>query len=399
MNHMRSRVPEKTAERILDYLSDQQAEMVDFLRQLTLAESPSDVPASQAEVLQLLSDFLGDIEFVTERIPGRQTGGSLSARKQSDASVPNQLLVGHCDTVWPKGSVEQMPVEVSDGKLKGPGVYDMKSGLAQMLYALRALHVLGLEPSLSPVVFVNTDEEIGSGESHAHITRLAKEARRVFVLEPSLGPLGKLKTARKSVGQFTVVVKGKAAHAGLDPEAGVSAIAELASVIQKLFALNDASQGTTVNVGMIEGGLRPNVVAPESKAAVDVRVLTKEEGQRVEAAIRNLQPTTPQTTIEVTGGMGRPPLQLNEANRKLWELARDLGKQIGLELENGTAGGGSDGNFTSQFTATLDGLGGVGDGAHALHEHVRVDDLPRRSALLTLLLLAPDVHSSDDALL
>ena len=258
-----------------------------------------------------------------------------------------------------------MPVEVSDGKLKGPGVYDMKSGLAQMLYALRALHVLGLEPSLSPVVFVNTDEEIGSGESHAHITRLAKEARRVFVLEPSLGPLGKLKTARKGVGQFTVVVKGKAAHAGLDPEAGVSAIAELASVIQELFALNDASQGTTVNVGMIEGGLRPNVVAPESKAAVDVRVLTKEEGQRVEAAIRNLQPTTPQTTIEVTGGMGRPPLQLNEANRKLWELARDLGKQIGLELENGTAGGGSDGNFTSQFTATLDGLGGVGDGAQA----------------------------------
>lgn len=364
--------------------------MIEFLKRLVLAESPSDVPRAQRTVLRLLERSLEDLGLTVKRIPGSKTGGSLLAEWPADATRASQLLIGHCDTVWPEGQIEQMPVELRQNTLKGPGVYDMKSGLTQMVFALRALRALGLEPPLRPILFINTDEEIGSQESREHIVRLAKETRRAFVLEPSLGVRGKLKTARKGVGRFNVVVKGRAAHAGLDPEAGASAIAELALIIQQLFALNDPAAGTTVNVGMIEGGLRPNVVAPESKAAVDVRVLTAEEGQRVSTAIQNLRPTTPNTSVEVSGGMGRPPLEPTLQNRQLWQLARDIGAQIQLPLEEGTAGGGSDGNYTSQFTATLDGLGGVGGGAHATDEFIQVAELPRRTALLALLLLAPE---------
>jgi glutamate carboxypeptidase len=282
-----------------------------------------------------------------------------------------------------------MPVSVEQQRIKGPGVYDMKCGLVQIIFALRTLRDLELSPPLTPVTLINTDEEIGSRETLPAIRHVARRVRRAFVLEPSLGPTGKLKTARKGVGHFTIIVKGKAAHAGLDPEAGASAIVELSHVIQKLFALNDIQQGTTVNVGVIDGGLRPNVVAPESRAEVDVRVLAAEEGARVEAAIRTLEPTTAGTTIEVVGGINRPPMQRTAENQQLWHLARDLGRELGMDIEQGIAGGGSDGNFTSLFTATLDGLGAVGDGAHASHEHVIIDHMPGRCALLALLLLAP----------
>ena len=215
---------------------------------------------------------------------------------------------------------------------------------------------------------------------------------RVFVLEPSLGPDGRLKTGRKGIGRFTVKVKGKAAHAGLDPEQGASAILELAHVVQTLFALNDAEKGVTVNVGTIEGGLRPNVIAPESTAVVDVRVRTQADAERIEQAIHALAPSVPGTALEIDGRIGRPALERTPRNQSLWHLAKDLSGELNMDLGEGFAGGGSDGNTTSQYTATLDGLGPVGDGAHAPHEFLYVDETLERTALLTLLLLAPPLE-------
>jgi glutamate carboxypeptidase len=288
-----------------------------------------------------------------------------------------------------------MPVGTRDGVIRGPGVYDMKGGLAQMVFALRALRALGLEPSVTPVVFVNSDEESGSRESTRHIRRLARVAERAFVLEPSLGPRGKLKTARKGVGRFSVVVRGQAAHAGLDPTRGASAILELSYLIQALFALNDPARGVTVNVGTIDGGLSPNVVAPESRAVVDVRVPTAEDARRVEESILGLAPVTPGVKISVEGGMGRPPMERTPRNQRLWKRARKLAEALGLELEESMAGGASDGNTTSLFTATLDGLGAVGDGAHAPHEFVYVDRMLERCALLAILVMEPSLRRGE----
>jgi len=282
-----------------------------------------------------------------------------------------------------------MPVEIRDGVVRGPGVYDMKGGLAQMVFALRALRDLGLEPTVTPVVFVNSDEEVGSRGSTRYVRRLARLVERVFVMEPSLGPSGRLKTARKGVGRFSVVVEGVPAHAGLDPGGGASAILELSYLIQALFALNDPARGITVNVGTIDGGLSPNVVAPGSHAVVDVRVPTLRDARRVQESILDLKPVTPGVKLRIEGGIGRPPMERTPGNRRLWETARRLGAEMGLNLEEGLAGGGSDGNTTSLFTATLDGLGAVGDGAHARHEFIFTHRMVERCALLALLLMEP----------
>jgi glutamate carboxypeptidase len=383
----------ETAQVVLGYLREQGQALVGFLERLALAESPS--TESQDKVLGILSEALIEIGFAVRCLPGRRSSGHLYARPER-RRAPAQLLLGHCDTVWPLGTIEVMPVEVSGGVVRGPGVYDMKGGLAQMVFALRALRDLGLKPSVTPVVFVNSDEEVGSRESTRHIRRLGRAVQRVFVLEPSLGPSGKLKTARKGVGRFSVVVEGEAAHAGLDPAGGASAILELSYLIQALFALNDPARGITVNVGTIDGGLSPNVVAPESRAVVDVRVPNHEDARRVEEAILGLKPVTPGVTLRVEGGMGRPPMERTPRNRALWETARRLGKELGLDLEEGVAGGCSDGNTTSLFTATLDGLGAVGDGAHARHEFVYVDRMVERCALLVLLLMEPPLAERSD---
>jgi glutamate carboxypeptidase len=212
----------------------------------------------------------------------------------------------------------------------------------------------------------------------------------VFVLEPAQGPAGRLKTARKGIGRFAVVVRGRAAHAGSEPEKGVSAILELSYQVQRLFALNDPDRGITVNVGTVDGGLRPNVVAPRATALVDVRVRTRDDARRIEAAIRNLTPVGEGATVEVEGIMGRPPLVATTGNRALFAVAREAGAGLGLELEEATmVGGGSDANIAGAYAPTLDGLGPVGDGAHADHEHVVVPRMPERAALLALLLLAP----------
>jgi glutamate carboxypeptidase len=259
---------------------------------------------------------------------------------------------------------------------------------------MEALQHFSIEPSVTPHIFLNSDEEIGSRESRRYIESLAPLMNRVFVLEPSLGLAGRLKTARKGIGRFTVTVQGEAAHAGLDPGAGASAILELSHVIQTLFSLNDLDRGITVNVGTIDGGLRPNVVAPKSKAVIDVRVATKADSEAVAAAILGLEPATPGTSLQIEGGFGRPAMEKTPANRQLWALACRLGAELGLQLEEGMAGGGSDGNTTSLYTATLDGLGAVGDGAHAHHEHLLLDKSLERAALLTLLLMAEPLEGN-----
>jgi len=379
---------------ILRHLREHLPEMLDFLQQLVRIETPSTVPQTHRTLFSLLADAFDRCGYHTHHIPGRTTGGHLFAYpRQRKHGMPLQLLLGHADTVWPVGTLNEMPLEIGEGIMRGPGIYDMKAGLVQILYALRALQDLQLQPSVTPLVFINSDEEIGSGESTPHIRRLARIANRAFVFEPSLGTDGKLKTARKGVGRFTVVVKGKAAHAGLDPGAGASAILELSYVIQKLFALNDLQKGITVNVGMIDGGLRPNVIAPESRAIVDVRMLTNEDARYIEEQIRALQPVSPGTTLEIEGRISRVPMEHTPRNRALWETAKQLGSEIGLDLADGVAGGASDGNTTSLWTSTLDGLGAVGDGAHARHEFIYFDKLIERGALLALLLLAPPLDA------
>jgi glutamate carboxypeptidase len=386
------------AQAVLEHMRDRRPAMTDLLADLARAESPSDVPAAQRRVFDLLADALRPAGYEATHLPGNTSGGQLYARPADrPQGQPVQLLLGHGDTVWPQGTLDTMPVEVTDdGRMRGPGVYDMKGGLVQMVFALRALRDLDVTPSVTPVVFVNSDEEIGSHDARPRIHRLAKVVERTFVLEPSLGPQGKLKTARKGIGRFTVRITGKSAHAGLDPEAGASAIVELSHVIQKLNALNDAERGITVNVGMIEGGQRPNVVAPTSRATVDVRVRTGADAKVIEETIHSLEVSTPGVTLDIEGGIRRPPLERTPRNRALWRCAQAAADRLSIELDEGMAGGASDGNETSAFSATLDGLGAVGDGAHAAHEYVDLAKMVERTALLVLLLLADPLAPDGD---
>jgi glutamate carboxypeptidase len=287
------------------------------------------------------------------------------------------------------GTLDERPFQINGNVIHGPGSFDMKGGLAQLIVARRAIRDLRLETPVQPVVFVNADEEIGSRSSTRYIRMLARHANRALVLEPALGERGDIKTTRKGIGRFTVTVYGKAAHAGLDPEGGESAILELSHVIQKLFALNDVERGITVNVGTVDGGIQPNVVAPHSKAVVDVRVPTVAAGNEIEYIIHSIKPCNPEIRLHIEGSIGRPSMEPTPRNNKLWERAQEVGEELGIELHHVRAGGGSDGNTTSQFTATIDGLGPVGDGAHAIHEHLLIDKTLERAALLTLLLTTP----------
>jgi glutamate carboxypeptidase len=386
------------AKDVLEHLQSKRGDMVRLLRDMTQAESPSDVPGAQHEIREIIATGFERLGYGVKRIPGHNSGGMLHARPvERRAGRPVQLLLGHYDTVWPLGTLDDMPFEHEDDVVRGPGVYDMKGGVAQALLAIETIQYFKVDPEVTPHVFLNSDEEIGSRESRRYIESLAPHMNRVFVLEPSLGPAGKLKTARKGIGRFTVTVRGEAAHAGLDPGAGASAILELSHVIQALFALNDFDRGITVNVGTIDGGLRPNVVAPESQAVVDVRVATKVDAEQVEKAILGLEPAIEGTSLHIEGGFGRPAMERTPANRQLWHMACRLGDELGLRLEEGLAGGGSDGNFTSLYTATLDGMGAVGDGAHARHEHLRLGRTIEHAALLALLLMAPPLAPAPQA--
>lgn len=365
-------------------------EFVAFLTGLCESESPTDRPETQAAVQDRLTDALVDLDFDVRRIPGRGSGGHLYARPVGRRrSAPAQLLVGHTDTVWPRGTLETMPVREDDGRLYGPGTLDMKGGLTQMVFALRALRDLGLRPPATPVVFVNSDEETGSPDSKRWVRRMARRVCRAFVLEPALAPDARIKTARKGIGRFDVTVRGKASHAGLDPDAGASAILELAYVIRALDGLQDRSLGRTLNVGTIEGGIGANVVAPLARASVDARVTTVADARTLEEAVAAIEPTVAGVSLEISGGVIVPPLERTERNRALWALAREAGQGLGFDLKEGMAGGGSDGNTTSLHTATLDGLGCVGDGPHAAHEHIEIGPSLDRCALLACLLMMP----------
>jgi len=377
-------------QRVLDEVRWRRDQFLSLLEALCRSESPSLDPGGQQAVHAVLAANLDALGYAVRELPGLRSGGHLYARpRRRERGAPVQLLIGHYDTVWPTGTLAKMPFAIEGERVRGPGVYDMKGGLAQLVVALATLRGLDLEPSVTPVVLVNADEEVGSRESGHHVRRLARLAERAFVLEPSLGIEGRLKTERKGVARYTVVVHGRAAHAGLDPAAGASAILELSHVIQALFALNDPSRGITVNVGTIDGGLRPNVVAPESRAVVDVRTRSLADARAVDSAIRRLEPATPGTSLTVEGGLGRPPLEPTPRNRALFEAARQRAAWLELSLEGGLAGGGSDGSTASLYTATLDGLGPVGDGAHAAHEYLEIGPTLDRAALLALLLLAP----------
>jgi len=362
----------------------------EYAERLVGFESPTDDPASQGPVQDVLEESLLDLGFRVRRLPGRSTGGHLFAVPSERVhGAPAQMIVGHSDTVWPVGTLPRMPIEERDGRLYGPGVLDMKGGLTMMVFALRALRELDLRPELTPVVLVNSDEETGSPESARYVRMLARRVRRAFVLEPAMGPEGRLKTARKGIARFEVAIRGKAAHSGLAPEAGVSAIEELAHVIRALHGMTDVDRGTTVNVGVVRGGVRPNVVAPSASASVDARVTSMEEARALERAVHDLRALTPGAALEIDGGLLVPPLERTPRNRALWGQAQIAAATLDLSLDEASAGGGSDGNTTSRFTATLDGLGCVGDGPHADHEHIDIDASLERCALLACLLMAP----------
>lgn len=380
----------REALRTLDHVRGLRDDFVDFLRTLCNVESPSDHPETQADIHRILRPAFEDLGYEVEIIPGDVSGDHFLARlPRRGASGPNQLVMGHSDTVWPLGTLARMPVEVDGDRMKGPGTLDMKGGLTSVVMALRTLRALGLEPSVAPVIFVNADEEVGSPDSKKHVRRLAVEASRALVVEPPLGLDGRIKTARKGVGNFEITLTGRASHAGLDPRSGASAIVELAHLIEKLTALNDYDGGTTVNVGTVRGGTRPNVIAAEARAHVDVRVVTTRDGEELERRIRAVEAENPDVRIQIEGGIRVPPLERTPRNRTLWNVATEEAAAMGLELEEALAGGGSDGNTTSLYTATLDGLGCVGDGAHADHEHILIDASLERCALLARLLMAP----------
>lgn len=375
---------------VLDYLRGEHGAMVDMVSALARIESPSDVPQSQRPVQRMIRDVLEADGFRVRLVRGRRTGGHIYASpRERRRGRPAQMLVGHTDTVWPEGTLATMPVTVRDGVLHGPGTFDMKAGLVQGVFALRALKTLGVEPAATPVWLVNSDEEIGSPESKRWVALVARHVARAFVLEPALGPSGLIKTGRKGVARYVVKVHGKAAHAGLDPTGGVSAIQELSHVVQRLHAMTDLAAGTTVNVGVVHGGTRPNVVAAEASATVDVRVTSVAAGDAIHERICGLEPVTAGARLEISGGLEVPPLERTPRNRALWAQARTVADRLGLDIDEAVAGGGSDGNTTSRFTATLDGLGPIGDGAHAVHEHVVTASMPERSALLAGLLAAP----------
>ena len=375
---------------ILSHSLAKQADMLAMLRKAVNIESPSKLPETHEAVFELFASMLESMKYRCRFISGNESGGQMLAIPcDRDRTRPQQLILGHVDTVWPLGTLETMPVESREGRLHGPGSYDMKGGLVQAVFAVQTLRELGMTPPLTPIFFMNSDEEIGSHESASQIERLARVVNRTFVVEPSLGEDGRLKTQRKGVGRFQITVHGQAAHAGLDPEKGISAIHEVSHVIQTLFNMNDATSGTSVNVGVIKGGMRPNVIAPECRIEIDVRVATQQEARRIEAAIHAINPTVEGTRLDIQGRIERPPLESTPGNRVLWEAAHTAATQLGIDLEQAAAGGGSDGNWTSQYCPTLDGLGAVGDGAHALHEHVIENKLPERSALLACLLMTP----------
>jgi glutamate carboxypeptidase len=369
---------------LLAYCETEQPWLRELLESLVRLESPSDNKLAVDLCGEELARRLAALGASVRRYPQTLRGAHVRAEFSGAASA-QILLLGHFDTVWPAGSLESMPVRERDGRLYGPGVFDMKAGIAVAMLAIRAL-AAAARPSPRVVMLWTTDEEVGSATSRALIEEEARRSEAVLVLEPSL-PGGAAKTSRKGVAGYTVTVHGVSAHAGLDPDKGASAIHELARQVIALEALRDSARGITLNVGTISGGSRPNVVADLASAEIDVRVPTMPDAARIDAAIRSLRTVHPLTHLEIGGGIERPPFERTPAVVRLYERAIRAAGQLGRHLEEGAAGGGSDGNFTGAIgVPTLDGLGPEGDGAHAHHEHVVIGQLGWRAALVAELL-------------
>ena len=375
---------------LLSFCESQREWLVETIETLVRLESPSTDKAAVDRCGREIVARLGALGASVATLPHDRAGSHVRAEFPStalgagghDAQI---LLLGHFDTVWPVGQLRRMPLRHEEGRLFGPGTFDMKAGVGIGMLAVRALQESGRLPC-RVVMLGTTVEEVGSMSSRADIEEEAQRSAAVLVLEPSL-PGGALKTSRKGCGEFDLTVRGVAAHAGIDPGKGASAIHELARQIVALEALQDPARGVSINVGVIEGGTRTNVVAEHARARVDVRVPTLADAARIEAAFRDLRPHTAGTVLEVSGGVGRPPLERSPAVARLYEMARGVASELGRELGEGGTGGGSDGNFTAALgVPTLDGLGAIGDGAHALHEHVIVDELPWRAALVAGLM-------------
>ena len=373
--------------KVADWLIERQSEMVSTVREMVVRESPTNNKAACDALCAHLADQFGRSGGKIRIHRQRKTGDHLQINFAAPGRRRPVLFLGHFDTVYDLGTLETMPWREEKGRLSGPGVFDMKAGIAQMMFALRALRETGGLPRPVKVLLVS-DEEEGSDTSRAITERLAKQCAAVLVCEPS-GPGGALKTARKGVGSFTLNVTGRAAHSGLDFEKGHSAIVELGHQIQAITGLTDLARGITLNVGVIRGGTRTNVVAAEASAEVDLRIAHKKDGASMERKVFSLRPHDPQCKLEIAGGINRPPLERTKQVAALFALARSIAREIGFQLDEIAVGGGSDGNFTAGLgIPTLDGLGAVGDGAHASHEHVIAAELPRRAALLAGLIQA-----------
>jgi glutamate carboxypeptidase len=371
-------------EKLLTWCSERRASMCALVETLVRLESPSTDKTAVNRCGDEIAQRLLSLGARVERLPGGTRGDHI--RAQWTGEGPRILILGHFDTVWPVGQLETMPFRERCGQLFGPGIYDMKAGIAVALFAAAALRAM-LDTRMPRIVMLWTaDEEIGSGTSRRAIEAEAAGSEAVLVLEPSL-PGGAAKTSRKGCAQFELVVRGVAAHAGLDPTKGASAIHELAFQILEIQGLQDAARGIGVNVGVISGGSRANVVASDARALIDVRVPTMTDAERITRRLYALQPVLSGTRLEVLGGVDRPPLERGDGVRRLYGIAAAVARDLGRELGEGSAGGGSDGNFTAALgVPTLDGLGPQGDGAHALHEHVLVNDLPWRAAFLATLM-------------
>lgn len=359
--------------------------LVETIVALVGAESPTTDRDAANRCGRLVSALAREQGAEIEWVPSQSCGDHLLARF-GDGSGDQVLLLGHFDTVWPVGQLARMPIREVEGRLHGPGIYDMKGGIGIGLLALRALAATGRLEERRVTMLLTADEERGSTTSRGLIEDEARRSGAVLVLEPGL-PGGGVKTGRKGCAEFDVRVQGVAAHAGIDPSRGASAIDELAAQIAAIGALRDPARGVTLNVGIVEGGSRPNVVADSARAVVDVRARTMADARRLEEAMQALRPTIAGTVVDVSGGFNRPPFERTPAVARLYEAARAIAAELGRELGEGPTGGGSDGNFTGALgVPTLDGLGAVGDGAHALDEHLLTADLTWRAALVAGLI-------------
>lgn len=371
-----------------DFCRAEEQWLLETVKSLVRLESPTTDKAAVDRCGNELRRRLEAIGAGVVQLPRDHRGNHLRAEFASArASGGKQiLLLGHFDTVWPVGQLNRMPLEESNGRLHGPGVFDMKGGIAIGMLAARALLQTDAALPHRIVMLWTTDEEVGSQTSRAAIEEEARQSAAVLVLEPSL-PGGTLKTARKGCGTYEVTVRGISAHAGIEPQKGASAVQELAQQILRISAFQDLNRGLLVNVVQVSGGTRSNVIPDEAKAVVDVRVPTARAAETVDQLFRGLTPIDSRTSIEVSGGVDRPPLERSAGVARLYDQARAVAGELGMELAEGATGGGSDGNFTAALgVPTLDGLGAIGDGAHALHEHVEIASLADRAALVAGLM-------------